>query len=84
MASPNPADVTGIGGTPSQPDAQVTVDDVIAFVNAYGNSIGCPGTLNVQCNLSDITDIGDTGAGPDGQLTVDDVIAFSNAFREGC
>jgi hypothetical protein len=35
------ADVTGVGGPPSPPDGILTVDDLIAFVNAFGE--GCPG-----------------------------------------
>lgn len=34
------ADVTSIGGPPLPPDGQLTVDDIIAFVNQYGD--GCP------------------------------------------
>jgi hypothetical protein len=78
------ADITDIGDTGDGPDGQLTVDDVIAFVNTFGDSVGCPGTPGVQCNRSDVTDIGDTGAGPDGELTVDDIIAFVNAFGDGC
>lgn len=76
------ADVTDVGDTGAGPDGQVTVDDLIAFVNAFGDATGCPGPA--PCNLADLTDIGQTGAGPDGQLTVDDIIAFVNAFGEGC
>jgi hypothetical protein len=39
-ASPcSQADVCGIGGPPAPPDGQLTVDDIIAFVNAFGE--GC-------------------------------------------
>ncbi len=78
----NRADVTDIGDTGAGPDGQLTVDDIIAFVNTFSDGIGCPGAS--PCNLADITDIGDTGSGPDGQLTVDDIIAFFNAFSDGC
>jgi hypothetical protein len=80
----NRADVTDIGDTGAGPDGELTVDDIIAFVNTFGDSVGCPGVPNVACNLADITDIGDTGAGPDGELTVDDIIAFVNSFGDGC
>jgi uncharacterized repeat protein (TIGR01451 family) len=80
----NRADITDIGDTGAGPDDQLTVDDIIGFINTFGDEIGCPGTPGVACNRADITDIGDTGAGPDGQLTVDDIIAFINAFGDGC
>ncbi len=85
----NPADITGIGGqvlpdgsVTVPPDGQLTVDDVIVFTNAYGDSTGCPGAT--PCNTSDLTAIGGLPSGPDGQLTVDDIIAFTNSFSEGC
>jgi hypothetical protein len=78
----NRADITDIGDTGAGPDGQLTVDDIIAFVNTFSDGTGCPGTP--PCNRADITDIGDTGAGPDGQLTVDDIIAYINAFGDGC
>ncbi len=78
----NRADLTDIGDTGAGPDGQLTVDDIIAFVNTFGDATGCPGIA--PCNRADITDIGDTGAGPDGELTVDDIIAFVNAFGDGC
>jgi hypothetical protein len=78
----NRADITDIGDTGAGPDNQLTVDDIIAFVNTFGDATGCPGAA--PCNRADITDIGDTGAGADGQLTVDDIIAFVNAFGDGC
>ncbi len=80
----NRADITDIGDTGAGPDNQLTVDDIIAFVNTFGDAIGCPGTPGTACNRADITDIGDTGAGPDGELTVDDIIAYVNAFGDGC
>jgi hypothetical protein len=78
----NRADITDIGDTGAGPDGQLTVDDIIAFVNTFGDGTGCPGAG--PCNRADITDIGDTGAGADGELTVDDIIAFVNAFGDGC
>ncbi len=78
----NRADVTDIGDTGAGPDGQLTVDDIIAFINTFSDATGCPGAA--PCNMADITDIGDTGTGPDGQLTVDDIIAFFNAFSDGC
>ncbi len=66
------ADVASIGTAPI-PDGILTVDDIIAFVNAYGD-----GSL-----VADVSDIGVNGAGPDGLLTVDDIIAFVNAYGEG-
>lgn len=83
LAPCNRADITAIGGGPC-PDGQLTVDDVIVFVNLFSDGTGCPGAPGVPCSASDVTDIGDTAAGPDGQLTVDDIIAFVNAFSNGC
>ncbi len=88
----NRADITSIGGTsgePLPPDQQLSVDDVIVFVNTFSDAVGCPTdpapTAGLgPCSLADIADIGDSGAGPDGQLTVDDIIAFVNAFGDGC
>ncbi len=63
------ADVTGLGGATYAPDGQITADDTIAFVNAYG-------TPDL---LADVTGIGggqDQLTPPDGQVTVDDLIAF--------
>jgi hypothetical protein len=86
----NRADIAEIGGTsefPGNPDGQLTVDDIIVFVNTFSDGTGCPGggaPLGPACSLADITDIGDTGFGADGQLTVDDIIAFFNAFSDGC
>ncbi len=68
------ADITGVGGPPALADDQLTVDDIIAYVNAFGD-----GSL-----AADVTSIGGPPAGPDQQLTVDDVIAFVNAFGDGC
>jgi subtilisin-like proprotein convertase family protein len=67
------ADVTGIGGPPFPPDGQLTIDDIIAFVNAF--SAGEP--------FADVARIG-PAIGPDAQLTVDDIILFINAYSDGC
>lgn len=84
-AACNIADITEVGGTselPGQPDGQLTVDDVILFVNLFSDSQGCPGAA--PCNRADITAIGGGGQPADGQLTVDDVIEFFNVFSDGC
>lgn len=65
------ADVAQIGGI-AGPDGKLTVDDIIEFVNAFGD-----GDL-----LADVAAIGGAFY-PDGQLTVDDIIAFVNAFSDG-
>lgn len=79
------ADLSEIGGTAENPglaDGQLTVDDLIVFVNAFSDGLGCPG--HTPCNLADVTAIGGPPFGPDGQLTVDDIVAFVNAFGDGC
>lgn len=78
------ADITDIGDTGAGPDGQITVDDIIAFVNAFSDATGCPGTPGVACNRADVFDIGANSAGPDGQLTIDDIIDFVHSFVEGC
>ncbi|MBX7106455.1 MAG: hypothetical protein K1X57_20425, partial [Gemmataceae bacterium] len=81
----NLADITGIGGTaeaPGSPDNQLTVDDIIVFVNLFSDGSGCPGAA--PCSRADVTGIGGPPATADGQLTVDDIIAFFNAFSDGC
>ncbi len=81
----NLADITEIGGTPDNPgnpDDQLTVDDVIFFINLFSDATDCPG--DAPCNLADVCGIGGPPELPDGQLTVDDVIAFVNAFSDGC
>ncbi len=86
----NRADITEIGGSvaaPGVPDGQLTVDDIIVFVNFFGDATGCPGAGGTPCNPADITEIGGSTATPgtpDGQLTVDDIIVFVNLFGEGC
>lgn len=81
----NEADIASVGETgegPTTPDGQLTVDDLIAFVNLFSASTGCPGAA--PCNQADIVGVGGPPEPPDGQLTVDDLIAFVNAFGEGC
>lgn len=85
----NLADITDLGGSaeaPSCADHQLTVDDLIVFVNLYSDGAGCPGGPGTvgACSKADITGIGGPPEAPDSQLTVDDVIAFVNAFSEGC
>lgn len=83
----NSADITAVGGTdlaPTLPDAQITVDDLLAFVNAFSSAGGCSSTTGARCGLADLTGLGGPPEGPDGQLTVDDLITFVNAYSEGC
>lgn len=77
-----PADVAAIGGDPGA-DGQLTVDDIITFVNAFSDGAGCP-SLTGRCCPADLTGVGGQPAGPDGQLTVDDIIEFFNTFSDGC
>ncbi|MBY0456183.1 MAG: hypothetical protein K2V38_02475, partial [Gemmataceae bacterium] len=84
-AACNLADITEIGGTTESqgsPDQQLTVDDIIVFINLFGDATGCPGSG--PCNRADVTGIGGPPVAPDGQLTVDDIIGFFNAFGDGC
>lgn len=67
-----PADLTSVGGV-GAPDGVYTVDDTIAFFNAFAD-----GNL-----FADIAEIGGV-VGGDGQLTADDVIGFVNALSDGC
>ncbi len=84
----NLADIAPVGGTGTSDqcaDEQLTVDDVIVFVNTFSDSVGCPGAGTLgACNVADVCGIGGPPAEPDGELTVDDVIAFVNAFSDGC
>lgn len=88
----NVADIASVGedglsGSAPTPDAQLTVDDLIVFVNVFSTGAGCPGTSERACNSADVTSVGGQGAAgevPDGQLTVDDLVAFVNAFSTGC
>lgn len=54
-------------------DGQLTVDDLILFVNAFSD----------EAADADITSVG-TGGMPDLIVSVDDLIAFVNAFSTGC
>jgi hypothetical protein len=69
-----PADITGIGGPPSEPDGLVTGDDFNAFISAFA-----AGDL-----LADITGIGGPPSEPDDLITGDDFNAFIAAFAAGC
>lgn len=80
----NLADITDVGDSGDGPDGQLTLDDILSFVNAYNDGSGCPGTPGEPCNQADVTDVGETGAGPDGELTLDDILAFVNAYSVGC
>lgn len=80
------ADLVGLGGYPIA-DGQLTLDDILTFVNAYNESEGCPNANllpGLSCNQADITGIGGLPAKPDGQLTLDDILAFIDAYNEGC
>lgn len=81
-AACNRADITDIGDSGAGPDGQLTLDDILLYINEYNDSIGCPGSA--PCNKADITDIGDSGSGPDGQLTLDDILAFIDDYNAGC
>lgn len=85
----NAADVNYIGGGVEQveaayfpPDMQLSLDDILAFIDLYIVSEFCPGAA--PCSATDITDLGNSGAGPDGLLTLDDIILFIDSFNEGC
>lgn len=80
----NLADVTGLGGPPAPPDGQLTLDDILEFVNVYNSGEGCPGLPGAACSLADVTGLGGPPAPPDGQLTLDDILEFINAYNEGC
>lgn len=68
------ADITGLGGVPIPPDGQMTVDDVISYVNAYSEGE----------SIADVTGLGGLPALPDLQVTVDDLIAFVSSYSSGC
>ena len=78
----NLADITGVGGPPEPVDQQLTVDDLVAFVNYFSDQTGCPGTA--PCNPADIVGVGGYPSPPDGELTVDDLVEFVNFFSTGC
>lgn len=72
-----PADVTSVGGAGQNPapapDGQLTVDDLVVFVNAFIDASG----------RADIARVGG-GVGPDGEVSVDDLILFVNGMSGGC
>lgn len=70
--APNLADLVGLGGTPG-PDGQATLDDILAFIDAY----------NDDDLLADITGAGGPPSPPDGQMTLDDILTFIDAYNGG-
>lgn len=79
-----PADLVEIGGGPG-PDGHLTLDDILAFINAYNDGEGCPRTPGTgPCAIADLCGIGGSPALPDGQLTLDDILEFVNAYNDGC
>lgn len=83
--NPCPADLTGVGGTvedPVGPDGQLTLDDILLFINLYNDEPGCPGSA--PCNSADLTGIGGPPSASDGQLTLDDILYFIDSYNEGC
>lgn len=76
------ADITGIGGPPNAADGQLTLDDILAFIDTYNDSTDCPGIA--PCSTADVTGIGGPPAPSDGLLTLDDILAFIDAYNEGC
>lgn len=66
------ADIASIGGTIGS-DAQLTIDDIIAFLFAF---------FADDTTLADIAAVGG-GPSPDGQVTPDDLISFIQAFFAG-
>jgi probable HAF family extracellular repeat protein len=92
----NPADICGVGSTYAYgavdigPDQQLTIEDFLNFLSAFGDATGCSGTA--PCNPADICGVGatyDNGVvdiGPDGDLTIEDFLNFLSAFGDstGC
>lgn len=76
------ADLTDVGGSGPPCDGQLTLDDILLFVNEYNDATGCPGPA--PCNLADLTGLGGPPSLPDGQLTLDDILAFTDAYNDGC
>lgn len=68
------ADLTGVGGLPEMPDGQITVDDLIEFINSATNS-----TL-----VGDVCGVGGLPSPPDGEVAIDDLIEFTNSYSNGC
>jgi hypothetical protein len=67
----NAADITNLGGQ-GAPDGQLTVDDLIKYLNWF-----LTGDIR-----ADLTNLGGQGAA-DGQLTADDLIKYLNLFLTG-
>lgn len=67
-----PADIVEVGGTPT-PDAQYTLDDILAFVDAW----------TFDDLIGDLAQLGGEPF-PDGKLTLDDILLFVNAYNDGC
>ena len=68
-----PADVATLGVTPG-PDAQITVYDLIFYLNCFFG------------NVTSVADIAQQGGAPvpDGQITVDDLVLYLQLFFAGC
>lgn len=68
-----PADVASIGVIPG-PDGQLTVDDLIYFLNCFFG------------NVISVADIAQQGGAPvpDAQVTVDDLVLYLQLFFAGC
>lgn len=93
----NPADLCGTGATYSDgvvdigADRQLTIEDFLVFISAFGGEDGCPtsGVFEGPCNPADVCGAGATyidGAvdiSPDGELTIDDFLIFLTAFGDG-
>jgi hypothetical protein len=60
----------------------VTVDDLIAFLNAFQNQSEFPSAAAHR--IADLVSEGGTHTSPDGRVTADDLIAFVASFSEGC
>lgn len=75
------ADLTGEGGPPEGPDGQLTLDDILTFVNAYIDDCVVAGA---PCSLADVTAVGGPPLAADGQLTLDDILAFVDGYAEAC
>lgn len=75
------ADITGPGGSggfPVSPDGQLTIEDFLTFLEAYGD----PVQLANDVYLADVVAL-EAGC-PDGQVTIEDFLSFLSAFGEGC
>jgi hypothetical protein len=67
------ADVAGPGQTVSEPDGELTADDIIVFIARFIRGD----------ERSDVAGPGQS-VGADTELTADDIIVFINAFSLGC